>query len=117
VWTITITLDDSNLSSNTAFTVAVINRPPIYYTTGVTYTEVTVHLNYKEDVIIPSFHDLDGSDAYAQIYEPMAVPVLWSVVSDFSKITFEPTGFNEVGVHNAYVRLFDGGGAFTDTPI
>jgi hypothetical protein len=47
----------------------------------------------------------------------MAVPVLWSVVSDFSKITFEPTGFNEVGVHNAYVRLFDGGGAFTDTPI
>jgi hypothetical protein len=67
VWTITITLDDSNLASNTAFTVTVINRPPIYDTTGVTYISVIVYLNYKEDVVIPSFHDPDGSDAYAQI--------------------------------------------------
>jgi hypothetical protein len=43
--------------------------------------------------------------------------VLWSVLPDFSKITFEPTGFNEVGVHNAFVRLYDAGGAFTDTSI
>jgi hypothetical protein len=117
VWTITIKLDDFNLASNTAFTVTVINRPPIYNTTGVIYKEVIVHLNYKKDVVIPSFHDPDRSDAYAQIYEPSAVPVLWSVKPDFSKITFEPTGFNEVGVHNAFVRLYDAGGAITDTSI
>ena len=117
VWTITITLDDTNLVSNTPFTVTVINRPPIYDTTGVTYIAVIVYLNYKEEVMIPSFHDPDGSDSYAQIYDPTAVPVLWSVLPDFSKITLEPTGFNEVGVHNAFVRLFDAGGAFTDTSI
>ena len=117
VWTITIKLDDLNLASNTAFTVTVINRPPIYDTTGVIYEEVIVHLNYKKDVVIPSFHDPDQSDAYAQIYEPSAVPVLWSVKPDFSKITFEPTGFNEVGVHNAFVRLYDAGGAITDNSI
>ena len=65
VWTITIKLDDFNLASNTAFTVTVINRPPIYDTTGVTYLDVIVHLNYKEDVMIPIFNDPDGSDAYA----------------------------------------------------
>ena len=117
VWTITITLDDSNLVSNTDFTVTVINRPPIYDTTGVTYIAVIVYLNYKEDIMIPSFHDPDGSDAYAQIYDPTAIPVLWSVLPDFSKITFEPTGFDEVGVHNAFVRLYDAGGAFTDTSV
>jgi hypothetical protein len=117
VWTITITLDDLNLASNTAFTVTVINRPPIYDNTGVTFTAVSVYLNYKEDVVIPNFHDPDGSDAYAQIYDPTAVPVLWSVLPDFSKLTFEPIGFNEVGVHNAFVRLYDAGGAFTDTSI
>jgi hypothetical protein len=117
VKTITITLDDTNMASNTAFTVTVINRPPIYDTPGVTYMAVSVYLNYKEDVMIPSFHDTDGSDAYAKIYEPTAVPVLWSVQPDFRKITFEPIGFNELGVHNAIVRLYDAGGAFTDTPI
>jgi hypothetical protein len=117
VKTITITLDDSNLASNTAFTVTVINRPPIYDTAGVTYAAVSVHLNYKEDVVIPTFHDPDGSDAYAKIYDPTAIPVLWSVLPDFRKLTFEPIGFNEVGVHNAFVRLYDAGGAMTDTSI
>jgi hypothetical protein len=117
VYTITITLDDSNLASNTAFTVTVINRPPMYDTAGVTYIAVSVHLNYKEHVMIPSFHDPDGSDAYAQIYDPTPVPVLWSILPDFSKITFEPTGFNELGVHNAFVRLYDAAGVITDTSI
>ncbi len=43
------------------------------------------------------------------VTENSLVPVTFVVASDFKKVTFAPTGFNEVGAHTILIDLLDDG--------
>jgi hypothetical protein len=76
-----------------------------------------VHLNNQYDMKVPSFHDPDGSLAFANIQETATYPVPWTILPDFTSVTFAPLDFTQVGIHTVYVRLYDDGGAFSDLPV
>ena len=94
-----------------------INRAPIYDTTGVSYDPITVHLNIQYDMMIPSFSDPDGGLAFANITETATYPIPWNMLPDFSYVTFAPLDFTQLGIHTLYVRLYDTGGAFSDLSV
>ena len=110
----TVRLADPHDIGTYTFTVLVINRPPDYYvpyTAG--YPAISVHLNFKEPISVPAFYDQDGSDCFARIDDTFPTPILFSADPTYTTLTVAPLSFSEVGLHLAYVTLFDLGGAYT----
>jgi hypothetical protein len=51
--------------------------------------------------------DPDGSSVCVKTSETSVNPVTNSVSSDYSKVTFAPTSFAEIGAHNVSIILYD----------
>ncbi len=57
--------------------------------------------------MIPPFADLDNSAVIVYAQDSRIIPVVFNVAADFSKITFSPIKFAEVGNHTITVTLKD----------
>jgi len=86
-----------------------MSNPPVYTTPGFTYSDLTIRLNEVKEVVIPAFHDPDGSIVTASVEDmsEAATTISFTLEPDFSKVTLHPTAFSELGLHTMYIVLKD----------
>ncbi len=69
--TFVITLSDTNAPTSYTITINVLNNPPVYDSPvppAPIYQSLTIPLNSVKSIVVPPFHDPDGSDCYVYIY-------------------------------------------------
>jgi hypothetical protein len=108
VWNVILDLvDTASNSASYSFSVTVQNEPPVYLPPPVTFSSFSVAINSFQDVLIPAHNDPEGTPVIVIVTDAAAVPVNFILAGDYSKVTFSPLAFNEVGSHLITIALED----------
>ena len=108
VWNVVLDLvDTASITASYSFSVTVQNEVPAYVTLPVTYSSFSVAINSSEVVSIPPFYDPEGTTVIVVVNDAAVVPVNFVIAGDYSKVTFSPIAFNEVGTHQITIALED----------
>jgi hypothetical protein len=115
--TFTITLTDTNAQTDYTITLNVFNNPPVYNTppplpTTPIYPLFSIPLNSIQTIIVPPFHDPDGTGCIVYVNELSKIGAsanLNIIVTNenFGPIIVAPVGFGEVGDHIIEIILWD----------
>ncbi len=83
------------------------NLSPAYNVSSVVYPSISVAINSVKEVPIFPNYDPEAGSVTVFTADDSTNPVKSVIASDFSKISFYPLAFTEVGAHNITIYLQD----------
>lgn len=108
MWNVILNLvDTGSNSASYSFSVTVQNELPAYVTSTVTYSSFNVAINSVYFVNVFQNYDPEGTPVIVVVTDAAAVPVNFIIAGDYSKVTFSPIAFSEVGSHLITLALED----------
>jgi hypothetical protein len=79
--------------------------PPAYTNPTVSYSSFSIPINSSHDVPIFPNYDPEGTLVTVLVIDSYSTSVNFIIAGDYSKVTFSPIAFSEVGTHSVAIIL------------